>query len=122
MKSTGATNQNCESDKHRRCCARCGTVMSGRRVQFQFCSTDCESAQRHEDEQSAANERTAPLKPRRGRPPSSDSKTVPRMVRLTAAEAAADDAARGTLPWAEWDRRARESARKAAAELDRATD
>lgn len=46
--------------------------------------------------------RPKPQPRRRGRPPSPDSRTIPRMIRLSPAEAAAHDAARGDQPWAEW--------------------
>lgn len=49
-------------------------------------------------------------KPRRGRPPSPDSRTIPRMIRLRPDEAAAHDAARGEQDWADWMRAAAELA------------
>lgn len=45
-----------------------------------------------------------------GRPPSPDSRSEPRMVRLRPDEAAAHDAARGDQPWADWIREAAELA------------
>lgn len=44
----------------------------------------------------------AAAKPRRGRPPKADSRTIPRMVRLRPDEAAAHDAASGAQSWADW--------------------
>ena len=45
-----------------------------------------------------------------GRPPSPAPRTEPRMVRLTKAEAAQHDAARGERKWADWIREAAELA------------
>jgi len=45
------------------------------------------------------------------KPVAGTARTVIRTVKLTPQEAAADDAARGEMSWAEWDRRARAAAR-----------
>ncbi len=47
---------NCQSDKHARCCARCGVVHTPRRRAYEFCSVKCERAQRREDLASAKSE------------------------------------------------------------------
>lgn len=52
---------NCQSDKHRRCCARCGVVHRAARRDLEFCSAKCELVQRYEDAASAESER--PLHP-----------------------------------------------------------
>lgn len=45
---------NCESDKHARCCSRCGQIHKPKRLHFEHCSAKCAREAAEADRLSAA--------------------------------------------------------------------